>query len=209
MATAVGAESCLACCSGDVITARAFELSRQAVTDYKKQFSDKWKASTLPPTNKFLEWTVYKLSKSQRYDHQSLFFVPDDEHCDSSHGFTIELRLSGNNTVYPHTDILPSSRTDQLPKLGTIKQSAEALMAAGLKCLADFGHYHKYKNNCQDYVSKLAEELEVKVPWTDLKKAVVEGVVGAGVILGAAVVGAIAIGLAVLGGKGGGSSKKD
>ena len=82
-------------------------------------------------------------------------------------------------------------------------------MAAGLKCLADFGHYHKYRNNCQDYVSKLAEELEIKVPWTDIKKTVVQGVVGAGVVLGVAVVGAIVLGLGVLRVKGGNNSKKD
>lgn len=213
MATAAAASemtTCVLCGSGDVTTAEGFELTRQTVTDYKKQFLDKWRTSSLPPISTVLEWTVYKLSKSKRYDHQSLFFVPNDVLYASSHGFTIELRVT--NTVYPHTDILPSSRTDQLPKLGAVNQSAEALMAAGLKCLADFGHYHKYSNNCQDYVCKLAEELEIKVPWTDIKKAVVQGTAIAGAVLlgvGAIAISAI-IGLSVvMGGKEKDRSRKD
>ena len=97
MATAAAtSEACVLCVSGDVTIAEGFELTRQTVADYKKQFVDKWCASSLPPISRVLEWTVYKLSKSTKYDHQSLFFVPNDTQYDCSHGFTIELRVTNS-----------------------------------------------------------------------------------------------------------------
>ena len=207
-AGAIVETACLVCDNGEleVGTAKCFKLTESNIDSYYNDVETKWANHSLPPVNKAVEWTVYKFSSSRMFKHHSLFFVCESSDYKTTHGFTIELRVLVDGTramVNPYTCFYPSSVSTYLSTLGTVTDSAKEIMEQGLQCLADFGDYKKYSNNCQDYCSKLAKELDMKQPWTDAEKTVALGMAGVGVIA------AVGIGLAALWSRSGNNSKKE
>ncbi len=159
--------------SGEIISARGFQLTDQAVIkSYFSNVHTEWAKRWLPGISEGVEWTVYKLSPSGLFKHFSLLFVCEDKPYIGSPGFTFELECfvggQSGNYVAPKTIFWQGSGTI---KLGVIRDSAEAIMNRGLICLAKFGDYHNIINNCQSFCSKFAGELSISQPWTDGEKA--------------------------------------
>lgn len=203
---AAGVEACILCSNGQVTRAKGFELTSDNIDRYYSRVETEWESQSLPPMNKAIEWTVYRHSWSTEMcnsGHHSLFFVCESPQYETASGFTIELGYNRSHTVVPITHFHQGSVSSCCPTLGTVTDSAKNIMDQGLQCLADFGDYHKYSNNCQDFCSKLAKELGLKQPWTDVEKVVTLGAIGAGVL------GAVGIGLAALWSMSGNNSKRD
>ena len=195
-AGAIVGSACLVCGSGEVGTAKCVKPTESNIDSYYNDVETEWAKHSLPPMNKAVEWTVYRLSSTKMFKHQSLFFVCESPQHETS-GFTFELLIGKQgtqSTVIPVTNCFPLSKftSENLSSLGTVIGSAKEIMDRGLLCLADFGDYNEHSLNCQDFCSKLAKELGLKQPWTDAEKVVTLGAVGAGVMA------AVAIGLAAL-----------
>ena len=182
-AGAIVETACLVCGSGEVGTAKCFKLTESIIIiSYYNDVETEWAKHSLPPMNKAVEWTVYRLSSTKMFKHHSLFFVCESPQHETS-GFTFELGIGKQgtqSTVIPVTNCFPRSKftSENLSSLGTVTgYSAEDIMDRGLLCLAHFGDYNEHSLNCQDFCSKLAKELGLKQPWTDAEKVVTLGAV--------------------------------
>ncbi len=146
--------------------AREFKLSyKDVLKNYKSTVRTGLTKYSLPGIKEKVKWTVYKLSPSGLFTHFSLLFMYGER------GFTFELMCVGEPSGYyvtPHTAFKQRGSGTQL---GVIRGSAGAIITKGLQCLANFGDYHIVTNNCQNFCSKLAGELGLPQPWTDVEMA--------------------------------------
>ena len=183
-------DTCDKCSAGRNFQAAAFSIQNtESVVCYVQKLRDLWTEFSLPyEMNETYAWSVYKLSSKKKFSHRSLFFVCDEPR--HSHGFTMELDIRERKVV-PLTRCKSTDHTSRRGcyKLGVVTTTADNIVDIGLNVLSNFGPYHGVNNNCQDFCGKLASELDIQQPWTDL--TIVKIV--AGVAVGVAVIGAIVI----------------
>ena len=189
MATSASTEKdppCVTCSSGCIATARRFQLTEEAAQSYfENVLAEIAQIQNFPSIRREVEWTVYMISPSRMFTHQSLLFVCEQPQYSGNPGFTFELtygELGSSNEVIPNTDFM--MKNEKAKKLGVVTESAYSIMVKGLKCLANFGDYNTVTKNCQDFCRSFAKELKIKQPTTDVQTvaglaAVAVGVVGA------------------------------
>lgn len=118
--------------------------------DFMELVHSYWSEADFPSLQKLSKWRVHLLKPSQWFKHHSLLV----ENTDMGECFTIELVIS-RTAVVPFTrrfDMSAESHSHlEAVDLGTVQSSAVQLFNMALKCLQDFGDYHRITNNCQSF----------------------------------------------------------
>ena len=120
--------------------------------DFMELVHSYWSEANFPSLQKQSEWRVRLLKPSKWFKHHSLLF----KNTETGECFTIELVInSTTDSVVPFTRRFDMSSEShghlKAVDLGTVTSSAAQLFNKALKCLQDFGNYHRITNNCQAF----------------------------------------------------------
>ena len=164
--------------------------------ELNKYIDSTWNNFVFPPSyDEEIHWDVYLLYKSL-FDHYSMFFVTPGY----IEGFCIHLQVKDKKTEFRLDVVNLRSLPHKCPdlnalSLGTTEAfTAKRIIAKAHDRLVKMGCYHAIFNNCQDYCTEVASDIQVSNIFTLWSKELSEILQG---IASITTTGAVAVGTVV------------